>query len=63
MDREYAILYLQTALGLTRDEAERKLDSIILTHEPELDALRFTRDSTLTTEDEAYFIRIVNNEK
>jgi hypothetical protein len=63
MDREYAITYLQTELGLSREDAERKLDSLIHTYEPELDALSVTRDTCLTSEDEVYFIRIIDNEK
>jgi len=63
MDRDYAIKYLMSRLKLAQDAAERKLDSLINVYAPELDAISVSHDTSLTREDEAYFIRIVNNEK
>lgn len=63
MDRDYAIEYIQSQREISREAAERKLDRLILIYEPELDALRKDRDTSLTFAEEAYFLRILGNEK
>lgn len=62
MDRDFAILYVSVMLKLDTRAAEAKLDQLIETYAPELDALRPEIDTSLTLEDEEYFKRIVNNE-
>lgn len=62
MDRDYAIGLVKRRFGLSDEEAERKLDSLIHIYAPELDALTLEIDTSLTFAEEEYFLRILNNE-